>query len=106
MFGGAVFQGEAKAGKSWLQDGHGGMQGNAREPRSLVSPPERPGVERSLICVGPDAQSKRGETEHRSRSKGARKRNGRVFRLRDKLESEAVGVRQFRGAGASHEGEA
>ena len=43
------------------------------------------------------AERESNETEHRSRSKWARKRNGRVFRLSDKLESGAVGVRQFRG---------
>jgi hypothetical protein len=51
---------------------------------------ERPGVERSPICGDPDAQSERSETEHRSWSKWARKRSGRVFRLRDKLESGAA----------------
>ena len=34
-------------------------------------------------------QSERSETEHRSRSKWAKERNGRVFRLSDKLESAA-----------------
>ena len=63
---------------------------DTRGARFLVSQNERPGVERSPICVGPDAQSERSETEHRSRSIRARKRNGRVFRLRDKLESEAA----------------
>ena len=38
-------------------------------PRCLVSQTERPGVERLPICIGPDAQSERSETEHRSRSK-------------------------------------
>jgi hypothetical protein len=64
--------------------GQGGEQGNTRGPRFLVSQPERPGVERSPICGGPDAQC---ETEHRSRSKWAKERNGEAFRLRDKLES-------------------
>ena len=56
----------------------------------LVSQPERPGVKRSPICVGPDAQCERSETEHRSRSIRASKRNGESFRLRDKLESGAA----------------
>jgi len=42
------------------------------------------------MCVGPDAQCERSETEHRSRSQWAKERNGRVFRLRDKLESGAA----------------
>ena len=63
--------------------------GGTRGSRFLVSQPERLGVERSPIWRGADAQSERSETEHRSRSIRARKRNGRVFRLRDKLESGA-----------------
>jgi len=53
-----------------------GEQANTQGPRFFVFQPERPGVERSPICVGPDAQCERSETEHRSRSKSARKRNG------------------------------
>ena len=83
-----------------------GVKRDTRGPRCLVFQPERPGVKRSPICEGPDAQSERSETEHRSRSKWASKRNGRVFRLSDKLKSGAVGVRQFCDATASHEGEA
>jgi len=67
-----------------------GVKRDTRGPRCLVFQPERPGVKRSPICEGPDAQSERSETEHRSRSKWASKRNGRVFRLRDKLESGAA----------------
>jgi hypothetical protein len=89
-FGGVVFQGEAKAGKSWRQGWAMGRKGGTRGPRCLVSQPERPGVERSAICVGPDTQCERSETEHRSRSKWASKRNGRDFRLRDNLESGAA----------------
>ena len=59
-------------------------------PRCLVSQKERPGVERSPVCAGPDAQSERSETEHRNRSKWASKQNRRVFRLSDKLKSGAV----------------
>jgi len=61
-----------------------GPKGGTRGPRIPVSQPERPGVERSPVCVGPDAQCERSENEHRSRSKWASKRNERVFRLRDK----------------------
>ena len=52
-FGGVVFQGEAKAGKSRRQGGAKGRKGGTRGPRFLVSQPERPGVERSPICVQP-----------------------------------------------------
>ena len=61
---------------------------------------ERPGVERSPVRADPDAQCESSETEHRSRSQWASKRSGRSFRLRDKLESGAVRVRQFRGVEA------
>jgi hypothetical protein len=70
--------------------GQGGEESGHAGARCLVSQPERPGVERSPICEGPDAQSERSETEHRNRSKWASKRNGRVFRLSDKLESGAA----------------
>jgi hypothetical protein len=61
---------------------------------------ERPGVERWPVRAGPDAQCESSETEHRSRSQWASKRSGRGFRLRDKPESGAAGVRQFRGVEA------
>ena len=86
-FGGVVFQGEAKAGKSWRQGWAMGPKREYAGARFLVSQPERPGVERSPICVGPDTQCERSETEHRSRSKWAKERNGEAFRLSDKLES-------------------
>jgi hypothetical protein len=63
------------------------MNSGTRGPRGLVSQTERPGVERSPICGGPDAQSESSKTEHRSRSKWVSKRNEEAFRLRDKLES-------------------
>ncbi len=59
----------------------------ARGRAALVSQNERPGVERSPGRVGPDAQSERSDTEHRSRSVRASERNAAVFRLSDKLES-------------------
>ncbi len=81
------------AGLGWREAqrrGKGAYKPGTRGPRCLVSQTERPGVERSPICEGPDAQSERSETEHRNRSKWASKRNGRVFRLSDKLESGAA----------------
>ena len=74
-----------------------GLPANSRR-QPLFSRPERPGVERSPVCVGPDAQCERSETEHRGRSKWASKRNGEAFKRRDKLKSGAAWVRRFRGA--------
>jgi uncharacterized protein (DUF736 family) len=89
-FGGVVFQGEAKAGKSWRQGGAMGHTGSRGGRDFLSLRLKGPELERSPICVAPDAQCEHSETEHRSRSKWARKRSGRVFRLRDKLESGAA----------------
>jgi len=82
VFGGVVFQGEAKAGKSWRGRGsHEGIRGAATS--CLSAGKARSGAVAS--CGGLDAQSESNETEHRNRSKWARKRNGRDFRLSDKL---------------------
>ena len=72
-FGGVVFQGEAKAGKSWRRGGAMGRTGADAGARCLVSQTERPGVERSTVCGGPNAKSE--QSEDVSRGAGA---NGRV----------------------------
>ena len=77
-FRGVVFQGESKArslarwGGRWRHTG-----GNAGA---------------AIPCRAAGAKR-----DHRSRSKWASKRNGRVIRLCDKVAWGAVGVRQFRG---------
>jgi hypothetical protein len=73
--------------KGWAMGAYMGTRGG---PRCLVSRNERPGEERSPVCGGPDAERESSETEHCSRSKWASKRNGRVCRLRDKLEGGAA----------------
>jgi len=50
-FGGVVCQGEAKAGKSGRRGGAMGHTRGEAGPRLLVFQNERPGVERSAICV-------------------------------------------------------
>ncbi|SPE40295.1 hypothetical protein SBA7_1330001 [Candidatus Sulfotelmatobacter sp. SbA7] len=56
-FGGVVFQGEAKAGKSWRRGGPTGRKGGTRGPRCLVCRPERFGVERSPSLPFPHSPS-------------------------------------------------
>ena len=63
-FRGVVFQGESKARSLARRGGPMGPYKGQAGARTLVSQTERPGVERSTFCVGPDAQSKRSETEH------------------------------------------
>ena len=91
MFGGGVrLRGKPKPASLGDKAGQWGEQAERGGRDHLSLSLERPGVERSPICGDPDAQSERSETEHRSWSKWARKRSGRVFRLRDKLESGAA----------------
>ena len=70
-----------------LANGFENITNGARGRAASVSQNESCEVERSPGCVGPDAQSERSETEHRSRSMRARKRHAAAFRLSDRLES-------------------
>jgi hypothetical protein len=71
------------AGKTDLKTSPNRARGRA----APVSQNESCEVERSPGSEGPDAPSERSETEHRSRSVRASKRNAAAFRLSDRLES-------------------